>query len=97
LKGTDIPLEARIFAIADVFDALTSSRPYKEPYSYEETMALMQKGRASHFDPVLFDIFEPIAEQLYNTYANSEDDKLKTEFQTITDRYFHCDIKALKS
>lgn len=96
LRGDDIPLEARIFAIADVFDALSSKRPYKEPYSYEKTMALMQEARGTHFDPVVFDIFKRIAPELFAEYANSDDDKVKTKFKDITDLYFHCDINVLK-
>ena len=44
LKGEAIPVLARIFAIADVFDALTSHRPYKKPLSYEETIDILMKG-----------------------------------------------------
>jgi HD-GYP domain-containing protein (c-di-GMP phosphodiesterase class II) len=65
LKGDAIPVEARIFAIADVFDALTSRRPYKEPLSFEETMRVLEQGRGSHFDPELLDAFTPIAPTLF--------------------------------
>ncbi|EPR38730.1 response regulator receiver modulated metal dependent phosphohydrolase [Desulfovibrio sp. X2] len=57
LSKTDIPLYGRICAVADVFDALTSRRPYKEPFSVETTLEIMRKGRGSHFDPDIFDLF----------------------------------------
>lgn len=57
LFGEDIPIESRIVTIADVFDALLSKRPYKEPFSLEETMAIMKEGRGTQFDPYCFDVF----------------------------------------
>lgn len=57
LKGEDICIEARIVAVADVFDALTSKRPYKDPWPLDRAKALIEENRGSHFDPVLVDIF----------------------------------------
>lgn len=57
LEGESIPVEARIVAVADVFDALTSKRPYKEPWSVEEAVELIQQGRGNHFDPAVVDAF----------------------------------------
>ena len=57
LAGEDIPLYGRICAVADVFDALTSRRPYKEPFSLEKTLHIMREGRGSHFDPRILDLF----------------------------------------
>ena len=57
LKGNDIPLNARIFAIIDVFDALISIRPYKNPFSYDEAIKIMKNSSGTHFDPTLLDIF----------------------------------------
>lgn len=57
LKGKDIPLEGRIVAIADVYDALSSKRPYKEPFPEEKVIAIMTEGHGSHFDPELLDLF----------------------------------------
>ncbi len=54
-KGNEIPLSARIVAVADVFDALTSKRPYKEAFSLEASLQIIQEGRGSHFDPVIID------------------------------------------
>jgi putative two-component system response regulator len=57
LAGEDIPLYGRISAVADVFDALTSKRPYKEAFSNEVALDIMAKGRGSHFDPAVYDAF----------------------------------------
>ena len=51
LRGEEIPITARIFAVVDVFDALTTRRPYKAPIPVEETMRHLEEGRGSHFDP----------------------------------------------
>ncbi|HUY65017.1 MAG TPA: HD domain-containing phosphohydrolase [Acidimicrobiales bacterium] len=57
LRSLEIPVEARIVAIADVFDALRSIRPYKRAFSLAEALDVMRQGRASHFDPELLDLF----------------------------------------
>jgi putative two-component system response regulator len=57
LKQEEIPLSGRICAIADVFDALTSVRPYKRAYSNDKTLKIMEKGAGAHFDPHLFALF----------------------------------------
>ncbi|WP_213607873.1 two-component system response regulator [Pseudoalteromonas sp.] len=57
LKGEEISIEGRIVAIADVFDALTSKRPYKEPWSIEQTLEHMQQQAGKHFDPQLVELF----------------------------------------
>ncbi len=57
LKGEEIPLYGRIAAIADVFDALTSARPYKPAWKLEDALQLMSQNRGTHFDPTLVDVF----------------------------------------
>ena len=57
LAGTAIPMEARIVAVADVYDALTSQRAYKPAWSFEATLAEMQRLRARKFDPEVLDRF----------------------------------------
>jgi len=57
LQGEEIPVAARIAAISDVFDALLSARPYKEPWPLAKALALMKEESGSHFDPVLIDVF----------------------------------------
>ena len=51
LKGTTIPLAARIVALADVYDALTSKRCYRPAFGHEDTCRVIQQGKATHFDP----------------------------------------------
>lgn len=57
LAGEDIPLWGRICAVADVFDALTSKRPYKEAFSREKSLKIMKEGRGKHFEPKPLDLF----------------------------------------
>ena len=74
LAGDDIPLAGRIMAIADVYDALTTKRPYKRALTHEETMKIMKEGQGSHFDPVVFDTFVDI-EQGFNEIAEMNRDE----------------------
>lgn len=89
LAGDQIPATARIFANADVFDALTSQRPYKDPLSYEKTMDILKSGSGSHFDPDFVDAFETMSRSLYDRYAGREDDNLKKELDAIIKKYFY--------
>lgn len=57
LKGDEIHISSRIFAIADVYDALVSKRPYKEPFSADRAKAIIVDGKGSHFDPQVVDAF----------------------------------------
>jgi len=57
IKNESIPLGARMFMVADVYDALTSERPYRSPMTYEEAIAEIRKMSGSHFDPVVVDTF----------------------------------------
>jgi HD-GYP domain-containing protein (c-di-GMP phosphodiesterase class II) len=57
LRGGAIPLEGRIAAIADVFDALSSDRPYRRAMSPDDALALMRAGSGAHFDPILLELF----------------------------------------
>lgn len=86
--GAEIPLLARIFAIADVFDALTSARPYKKPLSYDESMAILEEGRSSHFDPRLLAAFTNISAKLYQDYAGRDDQGLRDELKAVIAQYF---------
>lgn len=64
LKGHLIPIEARIVAIADVFDSLYSDRPYRKAYDYEQTIEIMHEMAVTHFDPNLMQLFLPIAREV---------------------------------
>jgi len=63
LKGEAIPIEGRIVAVADVFDALTSDRVYRKAFSVEEAVQMMREQRGRHFDPVLLDAFMEVLGQ----------------------------------
>lgn len=96
LRGGDIPITARIFAIADVFDALTSERPYKKPLSFEAAMDILDEGRVLHFDPDILDAFRKIARELYDRYAGREGDDLRQELVSIVERCFSAGLEALR-
>jgi putative two-component system response regulator len=57
LKGNAIPLASRIFALADVYDALVSKRPYKEPFSHDRAVSIIKDGQGAHFDPMVIEAF----------------------------------------
>lgn len=88
LKGEAIPLNARIFAIADVFDALISVRPYKKAFSFDEAMRILQEGRSSQFDPRLLDAFTGIASELYTTINGQEDQAVEEMMMALVTRHF---------
>lgn len=69
LAGEAIPLSARIVAIADVFDALTTRRPYKEPWPVQEAMSHIAAQAGKHFDPALVALFAPLLPQLLEIRA----------------------------
>ena len=65
LKGEEIPLEGRIMAVADVFDALVSERPYKKALTHEEAVELIRKESGTHFDPRMVDVFLDVSEDIW--------------------------------
>ena len=81
IKGEEIPLSARIMAVADVFDALVAERVYKKPFPFEKAMAIITEGAGKHFDPVVVEAFTHIAQKLYNdrTVLPKDEELNKTE------------------
>lgn len=73
IKGEDIPLSARIMAVADVFDALVAERVYKKPFTYEKALAIITEGAGKHFDPTVVEAFTKISEHLYSERTKLED------------------------
>jgi len=73
LVGKEIPLLGRIVAVADVFDALTSGRPYKRPWSLEESIAWLQQEAGSHFDPECVTAFLQDREKILAIYSGFQD------------------------
>jgi putative two-component system response regulator len=70
LRGRDIPLEGRLMAIADVYDALISRRPYKQPIPTADAERIIIEGRGTHFDPVLVDVFQLVADSFADIADN---------------------------
>lgn len=75
-SGTNIPLSARIVAVADVFDALTSKRPYKEAFSFDKSMEIIIEGRGKHFDPKIIDCLLRHKDEFYELYVTFNEDLL---------------------
>jgi putative two-component system response regulator len=77
LAGENIPLSARLMAVADVYDALISKRVYKPAFSHEKAVSIITEGRGSHFEALLVDCFLNIADkfdQVAKGFADKEDD-----------------------
>jgi response regulator RpfG family c-di-GMP phosphodiesterase len=72
LTGSEIPLSARIVAVADVFDALTSKRTYKEPFSFEASVEMIKEASGKHFDPVVVDCFIANLDKAWVIYQEIE-------------------------
>lgn len=94
-RGYEIPLVARVFTVADVFDALTSRRPYKAPYPYATAIKIMKEARGEHFEPYLLDLFLSIAPALYEKYNEKGEAILKSALDEIINQYFSAGLKAL--
>ena len=94
LKGDAIPMNARVFAIADVFDAMTTERPYKPEYSFDDTMDHLRQGSGSHFDPELLGKFDGIAGGVYRTMQSLSATELESQIVEILREYFGLDPKG---
>jgi HD-GYP domain-containing protein (c-di-GMP phosphodiesterase class II) len=88
LRGDEIPLNARIFTIVDVFDALTSRRPYKEPFSFDDAMKLMQPDSGKRFDPKLFRIFGEQSYSLHKEISQASETVLETMLDGLVRKHF---------
>ncbi|MEO5327085.1 MAG: response regulator [Magnetococcus sp. THC-1_WYH] len=77
IAGEKIPEAARIVAIADVFDALTMKRPYKDPWPIDKALALLQRDAGSHFDPRLVVLFLSIMDEIKVIKNNFEDKEVE--------------------
>jgi len=73
LKGEEIPLVARIMSIVDVYDALTSERPYKKPFSHEKAMGLIAEGSGTQFDPALVKEFLSVSDVIRECLLTKEE------------------------
>lgn len=88
LRGENIPLTARIFAIVDVFDALTSKRPYKEAWTVETAISMLEKDAGTHFDPQLVQVFKHIAADLYGQFGQSNETELNAVLRKLVKLHY---------
>ncbi len=88
LKGEAIPVTARVFAIVDVFDALTSRRPYKEAIPFKESMAIIRGYAGTHLDPGLVATFDGIIDPLYRLVSSSAEADVEAMLWQLINRYF---------
>ena len=65
LAGEDIPIQGRLMAIADVYDALISERPYKKAFTHEDAVEMIVDGKGTHFDPQLVELFQDISSEFF--------------------------------
>lgn len=75
LSGEDIPLSARIMAVVDVFDALTSKRVYKDAFSFDEAIKIISDSSGTHFDPSIIEVFMSIKDEIYTVYEENHTDE----------------------
>ncbi len=86
--GADIPLVARIFAIADVFDALCSRRPYRDPMPLSQALQQLQDGSGKHFDPHLVKVFSHLASSVYRTITEASEEQLQAMLERMVRKHF---------
>jgi HD-GYP domain-containing protein (c-di-GMP phosphodiesterase class II) len=86
--GAAIPLAARIFAVADVFDALCSKRPYKEPLAFDASIAILERDTGSHFDPAVMAAFQPMAREIFERLANSSESDARKLLEECIRQHF---------
>jgi len=89
IKGTDIPRIARLFTIVDVFDALTSKRPYKEAFDHETAVRILKEGSGIHFDPGLLETFLSLSKRFYEISRQEDLREIKDELDELIEHYFY--------
>jgi len=87
-KEAEIPPEARLFAIVDTFDALTSNRPYRQPIALGEALGIMEHERGTHFDPDYLEAFKLIAGALYNRVVRVAPEHLMEQALELVEKYY---------
>ncbi len=88
LKKDEIPFNARIFAIIDVFDALVAERPYKKSFSLKKTLTIIEQNSSNHFDPDIVKQFMLCADKFYKVISNYSKKDLKKKLIKRRGRVF---------
>jgi HD-GYP domain-containing protein (c-di-GMP phosphodiesterase class II) len=88
LKGEAIPLAARIFAVADVFDALCSKRPYKDPMPFDQVMAILERDAGTHFDPAVIGVFRSLATTMHQRLDGASEDETRGLLEARVRQHF---------
>lgn len=99
LVGEEIPIPARLMALADVFDALVTKRAYKAPFPFHEAVAIIYEGRKNHFDPIIVDAFlEGLTsfKAVSMHHSKQEDDTKKFFLGAVQANYVNCHYPSLK-
>ncbi len=94
LAGAGIPLVARIFAVADVFDALVSRRPYKPPMPVDEALEILEQGRGGHFDAAVLDAFVAVVGEIAPLAGQTDGRKAQAAVEAMIRQYFRVGVKA---
>lgn len=84
LKEEEIPIPARIMALADVYDALVEKRPYKEPFTHEKAAAIIKDSLGTHFDPFIGEIFLDIVEEYHHETIRTAEVNINEDIKTRT-------------
>ncbi|MCL2819748.1 MAG: response regulator [Oscillospiraceae bacterium] len=98
LSGNDIPLQGRLMALVDVYDALTNDRPYKKAFSHEEAVNIIREGSGTHFDPLIADIFI-IHEKEFESFKNKQETTLvrSADIRTGTESDFEPNLEVVNN
>lgn len=88
ISGTAIPLPARVFAVADVFDALTSSRPYKPALSFRAAWLILSRDCGDQFDPEILNTFRSVSASCYRQLQGASEERLQLMLEDILPKYF---------
>lgn len=92
LQGEQIPVAARIFAVADVFDALCSKRPYKEPMPLDQAVSLLGKDSGKHFDPAVIEVFLPMSRQIHELLAHATEADCQSLLEAKLQDHFQLEL-----
>lgn len=87
-RGTEIPAQARLFAVVDAFDALTSNRPYRQPIDLGQALLMMERERSTHFDSTYLDAFNTIAETLFTRVVCTSSQELRELALGLIEKYY---------